>query len=75
MGERSHRRPGEHPLEREPNRLALGIVEAHVAADLSDAAGEVLRELKHESSVQEGARFGASVVVCGRILVGCIGIR
>lgn len=41
--------------------MALRIVEAHVAADLSDDAREVLRELSHESWVQEGGRYGAIV--------------
>jgi uncharacterized hydrophobic protein (TIGR00341 family) len=46
---------------KEPNQLALRIVEAHVSADLSDEAREVLRELSHESWVQEGGRFGSIV--------------
>jgi uncharacterized hydrophobic protein (TIGR00341 family) len=41
--------------------LALRIVEAHVPTDLIDEAREVLRDLSHESWVQEGGRFGAIV--------------
>ena len=42
--------------------MALKIVEAHVPADLSDDAREVLGELSHDIWVQEGGRFGAIVV-------------
>jgi uncharacterized hydrophobic protein (TIGR00341 family) len=41
--------------------LALRVVEAHVPADLSDEAREILRDLSHESWVQEGGRFGTIV--------------
>lgn len=41
--------------------MALRIVEAHVPPDLSGEALEALRELGHESWVQEGGRFGAIV--------------
>ena len=46
---------------KECNRLALKIIEAHVPADLSEEAQEVLRDLSHESWVQDGGRFGAIV--------------
>jgi uncharacterized hydrophobic protein (TIGR00341 family) len=41
--------------------LALRIVEAHVPADLSDEAREVLGEFSQESWIQPGGRFGATV--------------
>lgn len=41
--------------------MALRIIEAHVPADLSDEAREVVDALCHESWVQEGGRFGAVV--------------
>lgn len=41
--------------------MALKIIEAHVATDLSEDAEEVLRALGHEVWVQEGGRFGAIV--------------
>jgi uncharacterized hydrophobic protein (TIGR00341 family) len=41
--------------------LALKIIEAHVPADLSDDAEQVLRELSHECWQQDGGRFGTIV--------------
>ena len=47
--------------------MALRIIEAHVAPDLSDEAREILGEFGHEHWVQEGGRFGAIVfAILGR---------
>jgi uncharacterized hydrophobic protein (TIGR00341 family) len=39
--------------------MALRIIEAHVPADISEDALEILREFSHESWAQAGGRFGA----------------
>ena len=51
--------------------MALRVVEAHVPADLSEEAREILRDLSHESWVQEGGRFGA--IVCAVLGAGHTG--
>lgn len=53
--------PVDSSIAKERNRLALRIIEAHVAPDLREEAEAVLRDFCEQSWVDEGGRFGAVV--------------